>query len=668
MTGQPVSILVVGAGRFGACHLETWKRLEAEGEIHLAGAVVRSEQTAATIASSFGIPAWTDLRADILSRADGIDIVTPSRTHYDIVRTCLGFADVLVEKPLAITLAEAAELRRIAEHSGRLLLVNHIYRFDPTVAKLKEIVATRSDMPSLVCGEMINPVEPGCEHHYPSLEFLHYFDIVDFLFERRPECIFSEQNGLRIRASLRYPGGLSAVFDLGWAGERRVRRFRIEYPDLKLHANFLDRRISMLRRDRIDKILLAPDGSNLEASLRAFVRALQGQPPAELGADVGERVVQVACAAMPGPRKPSPRVAVMGGGIFGASCAIELSRHADVTLFERHRDLLTEASYLNQLRFHSGFHYPRSIETMAEIQATRDDFYSVFGDSVLDITSYYCTAKGGEEITAERYLSVCRENRLRFEMELPPRGYIDCSQISLSLKTDEGVFDFPVLKRMVQERLGRNRRIRCLLGAEVTDGRIAAGGTKVLTSVSDGRSVEEGFDYVVNTTYANTNLLAKWLRFPLRPLRFDYCEIAVLEIEMPNISMTVLDGPFCSLVSTGHDNIFLLSHVHESLLGSVITPDFMPPVWAPMPANRLNMIRNCAVYFPVLRQAKIVESRFGVRTVAAGSEDFDGRPTVVMDHGFGCWSVLGGKISTCVSNARQIAASIFGEEYRAFAR
>ena len=668
MPKQPVSILVVGAGRFGACHLETWKRLEAEGEIRLAGAVVRSERTSAAIASLFEIPVWTELRPDVLSRADGIDIVTPSRTHYDVVRTCLGFADVLVEKPLAFTPSEAAELRRIAEHSGRVLMVNHLYRLDPTVAKLKEIVATRSDMPSLVCGEMINPVEPGCERYDPNLEFLHYFDIVDFLFDREPECIFSERDGLRVRASLRYPDGLNAVFDLGWAGERRVRRFQIEYPDLKLNADFRDRRIWVLRRDRTDKILLDPEGGNLEASLRAFVRALQGEPSPELGADVGERMVRVASATMPGPRKASPRVAVMGGGIFGASCALELSRHADVTLFERHRDLLTEASYLNQWRFHSGFHYPRSLETMAEIQATRDDFYSRFGESVLDITSYYCTAKGGEQITAERYLGVCRENRLRFEIEGPPCGLIDGSQISLSLKTDEGVFDFPVLKRMVEERLERNPRICCLLGTEVTDGRIAAGGTKVLTSVSAGRSVEEGFDYVINTTYANTNLLAKWFRFPPRRLRFDYCEMAVLEIEMPNISMTVLDGPFCSLVSTGHDNIFLLSHMHESLLGSVITADGMPPVWGPMPANRLNMIRNCAVYFPVLRQAKLVESRFGVRTVVAGSEDFDGRPTVVTDHGFGCWSVLGGKISTCVSNARQIAASIFCDEYRACAR
>src|SRR5206468_3876156 len=64
-------------------------------------------------------------------------------------------------------------------------------------------------------------------------------------------------------------------------------------------------------------------------------------------------------------------------------------------------------------------------------------------------------------------------------------------------------------------------------------------------------------------------------------------------------------------------------------------------------------------YLPVMGSARYLESRFGIRTVMAYNEDYDGRPTVVTRHGFGCWSVLGGKITTCVSNAREIVTEMF---------
>ncbi len=123
---------------------------------------------------------------------------------------------------------------------------------------------------------------------------------------------------------------------------------------------------------------------------------------------------------------------------------------------------------------------------------------------------------------------------------------------------------------------------------------------------------------------------------------------------MPSISLTILDGPFCSLVSTGPNRPFIISHVDESLLKSVVTTNGLPPKWGTVQSNRANLIRACSRYFPILEKARFIESRFGVRTVQAYAEDYDGRPTVVTEHGLGCWSVLGGKIGTCVSNAREI--------------
>jgi hypothetical protein len=73
------------------------------------------------------------------------------------------------------------------------------------------------------------------------------------------------------------------------------------------------------------------------------------------------------------------------------------------------------------------------------------------------------------------------------------------------------------------------------------------------------------------------------------------------------------------------------------------------------------MLRHSARYLPVLQHATDVQSWWMTRAVNAFARDFDARPTVITDHGFGCWSVLGGKIVTSVVNAREIAGAISTE-------
>ena len=65
------------------------------------------------------------------------------------------------------------------------------------------------------------------------------------------------------------------------------------------------------------------------------------------------------------------KVAVVGGGIFGAAAAIEIATlNVDVTIFEREHDLLQAASGINQYRLHRGYHYPRSTETALSVSYT----------------------------------------------------------------------------------------------------------------------------------------------------------------------------------------------------------------------------------------------------------------------------------------------------------
>jgi len=81
-----------------------------------------------------------DVLAD--SQIKSVVIATPAVTHYELVKKALLVGkDVFIEKPLALKAAEGAELVRLAEEKGRILMVGHILHYHPAVHALKTIVS-----------------------------------------------------------------------------------------------------------------------------------------------------------------------------------------------------------------------------------------------------------------------------------------------------------------------------------------------------------------------------------------------------------------------------------------------------------------------------------------------------------------------------------------------
>lgn len=654
-------ILVIGAGRFGAEHLDTWQRLETEGIAQLSGVVVATSGTRDRIADRYRVPVHAGFEELLLDEVDAVDIVTPSHTHCDLVRRTLPKAHVLVEKPLGISGSQLRLLSRDAANSSRLLMVNHLYRFHPVLAALQNLMRCAHGRPVMISGTFLNPIEPGVERLSPNLELLHYFDILDQLLQDEPRAVWSQAVGLTNEVSLQYADGMTAVLQLGWRGARRIRTLEVQYADRKISADFQDGVVAMAQPLRSEKHVVDLEERPLEASLRRFLDAIAGRQAPLPDAATAARVTAVALRAIPGPRKARPRAIVIGGGVFGAGCALEIARHCDVTIAERHSQLITEASWNNQLRHHSGFHYPRSPETVQEIRATRGTFDREYGGCIVrDVASYYCTAASAREITGELYLAFCQQHKLNFVPETPPPGILDTSRVSLSLRTDELVLDLAKLRTTLTGRLESHPAVELLLDTEVIDGLIDPSGAKVMRLRTDGRERHESFDYLINASYANTNIVSKWFGFPVRPIRFDLVELMALEIPIPKVSVTILDAPFMSMMSMGEDGMFLAYQVADGVMRSEVTANGLPPDWgSAYPSNHRAMLRHMSEYLPVMRQARYLGSRFGIRAVMAFHDDVDGRPTVVTRHGFGCWSVLGGKIIACVSSAAEIVRDMF---------
>jgi predicted dehydrogenase len=137
-----VRIGLVGAGRIAqAAHLPALARAEGATLVAVCDA---SAALAAGVAARYGVPAYTSAE-EMLARGDldAVLVAVPDRLHLPVSAEALRAGKhVLVEKPLAGTLADAEELARLAARSGLVLQVGAMKRHDPGVAHAAEAIRT----------------------------------------------------------------------------------------------------------------------------------------------------------------------------------------------------------------------------------------------------------------------------------------------------------------------------------------------------------------------------------------------------------------------------------------------------------------------------------------------------------------------------------------------
>ena len=131
------TICVVGGGRWGSNHIRTLSELGCLG-----GIVDSNPATLNNYKKSFPEVQTFESLGDALSAEfDGFVVATPAETHFDLAQQIiLQGKPLLVEKPLALTLAEATQLKDLAEETGVNLMVGHLLLFHPAIRKLKELI------------------------------------------------------------------------------------------------------------------------------------------------------------------------------------------------------------------------------------------------------------------------------------------------------------------------------------------------------------------------------------------------------------------------------------------------------------------------------------------------------------------------------------------------
>jgi len=132
-----VRIAVVGTGEFGRNHARVYREVQ---DAELVGVLDKNNERAHSAASEFRTHAFTALD-DLRGRADAVSVAVPTVEHAEVACRLMEMGlDVLVEKPMAKTLAEADALLEAAKRHHRLLQVGHVERFNPAVLAVEPIL------------------------------------------------------------------------------------------------------------------------------------------------------------------------------------------------------------------------------------------------------------------------------------------------------------------------------------------------------------------------------------------------------------------------------------------------------------------------------------------------------------------------------------------------
>ena len=134
---KKVRVAVVGAGDFGRNHARVYRELP---DAELVGIVDPNAERAAKIAAEFSTSVISDIES-LAGRVDAASVAVPTVAHARVGCRLLELGiDILVEKPMAASLAEADELLSAAANAGRILQVGHLERFNPAIAAVTPIL------------------------------------------------------------------------------------------------------------------------------------------------------------------------------------------------------------------------------------------------------------------------------------------------------------------------------------------------------------------------------------------------------------------------------------------------------------------------------------------------------------------------------------------------
>ncbi|MCP4958944.1 MAG: Gfo/Idh/MocA family oxidoreductase [Actinomycetia bacterium] len=297
---------VVGAGIMGANHVRVLGSLPGSDLV----AVVDASEERARAAAGEGtlvFPTVGAMLADLPPghRPEAVVVSTPTSTHHPVATELIEAGlHVLIEKPIASTVQEGADLQERADRAGVILAVGHIERFN---AAAQELLRTL-DGPLHIEARRIGPFSSRVPESVVNDLMIHDLDLVSALVDRPVVHVSAVAQSVKtetedmVTALLRFEGGVTASVIASRLGQQKIRQLEVTTPDAYVVADLLRQDITITKVEHTEYVstdgtryrqtaaveipFLEHRGEPLAAELRSFLDAINtGDQPAVTAAD-----------------------------------------------------------------------------------------------------------------------------------------------------------------------------------------------------------------------------------------------------------------------------------------------------------------------------------------------------------------------------------------------
>ncbi len=363
---------------------------------------------------------------------------------------------------------------------------------------------------------------------------------------------------------------------------------------------------------------------------------------------------------------------IIGAGLYGLyAAAFCAERGQHVLVLEYDSAPFMRATYINQARVHMGYHYPRSLTTAVKSAGYFRRFVEDFGFCIHDsFEQIYATSDRFSWTNARQFQEFCRAAEIKCE-EAPVSRYFKPGMCDGAFLTEEYTYDAKLLQKYYEDKLKDNPAVEMLF--EVRIDRIIKQDQSFLVELRDGSCYEA--PYILNATYASVNQIidqVEGMEKTFFDIKYELCEIILCKPSqaLKNIGITVMDGPFFSIMPFGKTGLHSLTAV--TFTPHVTSYDAKPTFSCQGHEGKESegcspgQLGNCSqcAYKPVSAWAYMShlgdkymkpeyaytyeKSLYSMKPILKSSEVDDSRPTAikVMSSKPAFVSVLSGKINT----------------------
>lgn len=305
----PLPIGVVGVGALGRHHARHLAQL---AEARLVGVFDTDTARARAVADELGTTAFPDFDT-LLEQVEAVTVAVPTPAHHAVGARALGCGvPVLMEKPLAATVAEADQLIAAATRGGLQLQVGHIERYNRALRAAEAYL----DGPRYIESQRLAPFQPRGTDVAVVLDLMiHDLDLVLHL-TGGSEATEVRASGLSLLSShldlanarVEFANGAVALATASRVSRERVRRLRVFQPNGYLSLDLGSGAGEFMRvrgdwrpgtghalSDVVERIVLeAPEADALQLELRSFVHAVRGQREVVVSGEEGRAALALA--------------------------------------------------------------------------------------------------------------------------------------------------------------------------------------------------------------------------------------------------------------------------------------------------------------------------------------------------------------------------------------